>query len=615
MVVEVLPIVAVIAVAIVVLSIRIWGWQIVNTILAIVVIVELIAVVTIYIITYNTNWQTKSNIASVFVLIVAAVGAIIGFYYYMQNTRWNIFKYLADLYYDALKTGLNCPDFLDPMKTQKYDEEWACNSEMYAKYNAYARMCWAHAEDIYAAIFKDYFRKLYAPTFERYYTLHSAWFQKNTSTFLLPGFVEFIKLNKWRNYLNKREAERLLWDNVVYDYDEKILNPMKVEKDNPMLQYLNNLSKIQKEGLIVADIGCGTGSFVARLAKLKPEGLFKKIYGIDYSDNMIEIARKKCKYFKKNVEILKIDMTDLTPLRVKLEQEQYGKKEDDKLDRIFSINSILPRDPNDTPKMLKQIAKTLKSNGEFVAILPSFDTVEYLKHLEFIKFRTSRGKNKENLLYRDYPKFFYYYLKFWWRMNSEDRKSMLKFWDRIESGARLDTWKLFYQDKKMNVRDKLYADDGVNIQRFIHKNEIEPLFKRVGLRLIEKHLFSWNDIPGSDDGILIDFIVTYFDADWEKTKKDIKKTDKDRIIEVLAEKNTISLRLNRSKTKVALIIDGLRTDEFIVKEENEKLNICLTAEKLYYPWELTKKFKYGYFPGREKIWDWFVVAEKTTKKS
>lgn len=32
--------------------------------------------------------------------------------------------------------------------------------------------------------------------------------------------------------------------------------------------------------------------------------------------------------------------------------------------------------------------------------------------------------------------------------------------------------------------------------------------------------------------------------------------------------------------------------------------------KLYYPWELCKRFDYGYFPqASEEIWDWFVVAE------
>ncbi len=33
-------------------------------------------------------------------------------------------------------------------------------------------------------------------------------------------------------------------------------------------------------------------------------------------------------------------------------------------------------------------------------------------------------------------------------------------------------------------------------------------------------------------------------------------------------------------------------------------------EKLYYPWEYCRDHFYGYFPGHEEIWDWFVTAKK-----
>lgn len=33
-------------------------------------------------------------------------------------------------------------------------------------------------------------------------------------------------------------------------------------------------------------------------------------------------------------------------------------------------------------------------------------------------------------------------------------------------------------------------------------------------------------------------------------------------------------------------------------------------QKVYYSWEYCKNYYYGYFPGYERIWDWFVVAKK-----
>jgi hypothetical protein len=98
-------------------------------------------------------------------------------------------------------------------------------------------MCWAHAFDIYVVSdFKDYFIRLYSPTFERYNGLHGVWLLDNTSTFSLD-FVEFVKLNEWRNYLDEREADRLRWSNVVEDYDETILNPFLL-KDEYLYKYL-----------------------------------------------------------------------------------------------------------------------------------------------------------------------------------------------------------------------------------------------------------------------------------------------------------------------------------------------------------------------------------------
>lgn len=41
------------------------------------------------------------------------------------------------------------------------------------------------------------------------------------------------------------------------------------------------------------------------------------------------------------------------------------------------------------------------------------------------------------------------------------------------------------------------------------------------------------------------------------------------------------------------------------------LKLKQAPQKIYYPWELCRKFGYGYYPqSQEEIWDWFIVAEK-----
>ncbi len=85
------------------------------------------------------------------------------------------------------------------------------------------------------------------------------------------------------------------------------------------------------------------------------------------------------------------------------------------------------------------------------------------------------------------------------------------------------------------------------------------------------YLFSWDNVPGKDNGKLIEYLEQKYGVDWVRTAK-IEKIDNNEI-RVATEKNFLSLRLNNEKTKVTLTINNVRTDEFIVKIENSKLNI------------------------------------------
>ena len=93
------------------------------------------------------------------------------------------------------------------------------------------------------------------------------------------------------------------------------------------------------------------------------------------------------------------------------------------------------------------------------------------------------------------------------------------------------------------------------------------------------YLFSWGNIPESENEKLIDFLKQNFDIDWVRTAK-IEKIEDGQIIKVSFENNSLFLRLNDEKTKVHLKIADGRTAEFIVKTENDKLNIYDLKNKL-----------------------------------
>jgi len=90
-------------------------------------------------------------------------------------------------------------------------------------------------------------------------------------------------------------------------------------------------------------------------------------------------------------------------------------------------------------------------------------------------------------------------------------------------------------------------------------------------------LFSWDNVPGKDNGKLIEYLEQKYGVDWVRTAK-IEKINNNEI-RIATEKNLLSLKLNNENTKVTLTINKVATDEFIVKKENTKLNIYKDIEQ------------------------------------
>jgi len=109
--------------------------------------------------------------------------------------------------------------------------------------------------------------------------------------------------------------------------------------------------------------------------------------------------------------------------------------------------------------------------------------------------------------------------------------------------------------------DKLKAEVAVNPNKIVRE-------------ILEKYLFSWDEIPGNDNGKLIEFLKQKFGIDWVKTAE-IEKIDNGNTIKVSNEINNLSLNLNQEKTEVIFKIDDVRTDKFIAEMENSKLIIYL----------------------------------------
>jgi phage tail-like protein len=100
-----------------------------------------------------------------------------------------------------------------------------------------------------------------------------------------------------------------------------------------------------------------------------------------------------------------------------------------------------------------------------------------------------------------------------------------------------------------------------------------------GFTFLFDYLFRWEEIPGNDNERLIEFLIQKFRIDWVKTAK-IEKIENGKIIRISYKKNYLTLELNNEANEVYLKIDDNRTEKFLIRMDNHKLNVYLFNEKV-----------------------------------
>jgi ubiquinone/menaquinone biosynthesis C-methylase UbiE len=96
-----------------------------------------------------------------------------------------------------------------------------------------------------------------------------------------------------------------IFDDEANSYDSWYESKMGAFADEVQTQLAFRLFK-PKKGMHVLDVGCGTGNFSIKLAKM---GL--KVTGIDVSDNMLKVAENKAKAEGLNIDFFNMDAHDM----------------------------------------------------------------------------------------------------------------------------------------------------------------------------------------------------------------------------------------------------------------------------------------------------------------
>ncbi|WMJ77278.1 MULTISPECIES: class I SAM-dependent methyltransferase [unclassified Sedimentibacter] len=134
-----------------------------------------------------------------------------------------------------------------------------------------------------------------------------------------------------------------IFDNSASDYDAWYTDKKGSFVDKVETGLAFEMMEIKK-GMKILDVGCGTGNFSVKLAK---KGC--SVTGIDVSDEMLSIARKKASDLNLDIELMNMDVNNLS-------------FDDNTFDGVISMTAF--EFIEDAPKALKELLRVVKKGGQ-----------------------------------------------------------------------------------------------------------------------------------------------------------------------------------------------------------------------------------------------------------
>lgn len=151
-----------------------------------------------------------------------------------------------------------------------------------------------------------------------------------------------------------------VWDKIAPNYLDEIISPFHHSIYNPLNSFLKRIRGKRK--LIVADLGCGAGHLLPRLAKS-----FARVYAVDYSANMLENAKDfTANLPPKQQSKISFHKRDLSNLH----------SDRNKFDTAIASNSIITVNPVELKKIFREIFNSIRPGGHFMGVFPALEAIQ-----------------------------------------------------------------------------------------------------------------------------------------------------------------------------------------------------------------------------------------------
>lgn len=181
-----------------------------------------------------------------------------------------------------------------------------------------------------------------------------------------------------------------VFDKEVNSYDDWYKTKMGSFVDEVETACVFDLFKVQK-GMKILDVGCGTGNFSIKLARMGCE-----VVAIDISKEMLKVAESKAKKENLDIEFHNMDVYNL-------------EFEDNYFDGVISVTAF--EFINDPKKAMEEMFRVLKTNGNLLIgtiskdsqwgemyLSKEFQENSVFKYADFKTLEDLKAFKKDNLI-------------------------------------------------------------------------------------------------------------------------------------------------------------------------------------------------------------------------
>lgn len=143
------------------------------------------------------------------------------------------------------------------------------------------------------------------------------------------------------------------WDRLADEFESETCDITREESAAQMVRFVR-LAKVPKRGAVLADLGCGVGTFIARFGKH-----FETVHGVEFAPKIIARAKARCG-----------EAVHWYTMSIPAAARRIGPV----ADLTVCLNVITQPRASDRAKLWASVAQVTRRGGHALVVIPSMES-------------------------------------------------------------------------------------------------------------------------------------------------------------------------------------------------------------------------------------------------